>query len=300
MASVTFLQTMENVSSTSPLVLGHRGFAAAEVENSLPAFVRAASASGVSGVELDVQLARDREVVVHHDRDLQRLAGDPRSIWECTAAELAETDLTAVRDNGDTFHAHGIPSLNTVLDTVPAPLLVDIELKSYEGMLPGLPDAVAAIVANRSVGDRVVVSSFDPRLIWGFRRAARDLGIAVATSVIYSPDPEVPWYLRRGLGMRLTGSEIAKPDWRSALRRRQRGGRSLVWTVNTREAVGEIERVRHAGACGIAGYIGDDPVAIRAWISEFAASADSSREERYDPSDQAPSRGLKRPPDRGT
>ena len=62
-----------------PLVVGHRGASASELENTLAAF-RRARADGADGVELDVQRARTGEVVVFHDDNLARLAGRPGTI----------------------------------------------------------------------------------------------------------------------------------------------------------------------------------------------------------------------------
>lgn len=55
-------------------------------ENSLAAFAAAAEAG--YGIELDLQLSADGQVVVLHDPDLKRVAGDPRRVAELTYAEL--------------------------------------------------------------------------------------------------------------------------------------------------------------------------------------------------------------------
>ena len=55
-------------------------------ENSLAAFRRAKEHG--YGVELDVRLTADRQVVVFHDDDLARVCSDPRRVDECTYEEL--------------------------------------------------------------------------------------------------------------------------------------------------------------------------------------------------------------------
>ena len=63
-------------------------------ENSLAAFAAACEAG--YGIELDVQLTLDGQVVVVHDADLLRVAGDPRRIEDLTYDELARTASQAI------------------------------------------------------------------------------------------------------------------------------------------------------------------------------------------------------------
>ena len=57
--------------SSRPLVFAHRGGRALAPENTMPAF-DAGLAAGADGLELDVQLSSDGEVVVCHDPTLDR------------------------------------------------------------------------------------------------------------------------------------------------------------------------------------------------------------------------------------
>ena len=60
-------------------------------ENSLAAFAAACEAG--FGIELDVQLTKDGRVVVVHDDNLLRVAGDPRKIADLTYEELSRIPL---------------------------------------------------------------------------------------------------------------------------------------------------------------------------------------------------------------
>ena len=59
------------------VVVAHRGYSRDAPENSMSAF-RKAIEVGADVIELDVQETSDGVIVVLHDRDLMRLAGDPR------------------------------------------------------------------------------------------------------------------------------------------------------------------------------------------------------------------------------
>ena len=60
-------------------------------ENSLAAFSAAAAAG--YGIELDLQLTADGEVVVFHDDNLLRLCGIDRAVADCTWQELQQFNL---------------------------------------------------------------------------------------------------------------------------------------------------------------------------------------------------------------
>ena len=77
-------------------VTAHRGHSAAAPENTRSA-VRKAIASGADYAEVDVQLTADGAVVLLHDRDLKRVAGDPRRLSELSSDEVRKLG-TAARD----------------------------------------------------------------------------------------------------------------------------------------------------------------------------------------------------------
>lgn len=89
-------------------------------ENSLAAF-RAASDRGFP-IELDVQLTSDGQLVVLHDRKLERMTGDPREVLKVPAAEvtalpfLGSTEMNwKSRPDFISYELDGLPSFGTWL-----------------------------------------------------------------------------------------------------------------------------------------------------------------------------------------
>ena len=146
-------------SATDPLDPGPRGFAhrglhgAGVPENSLAAF-RAALDLG-AGIECDVRLSADGEVVVFHDHDLRRLCASALAVESTLASILAAQRLY---DSGE-----HIPMLGQLLELAAgrAPLL--IELKCRGGNASSLSAAVAAKLADYA--GPVGVMSFEPKAI---------------------------------------------------------------------------------------------------------------------------------------
>lgn len=104
--------------------IAHRGFfdnQGEAPENSLPAFSRAVKLG--YGIELDVQLTKDKIPVVFHDYDLKRAAGVDRLVEECTFEELGAFGLFGSEER--------IPSFMEVLRLVAGrvPLVVEIKVE---------------------------------------------------------------------------------------------------------------------------------------------------------------------------
>ena len=138
--------------------IAHRGLhdrAAGRIENSRAA-AEAAVARGF-GIECDVLLSSDGEVVVFHDDDLDRLTGAHGPARARTMAELAAIRLTGSDET--------IPSLAELLALVAARVPLVVEIKSTFAATPDarLVEAVAALAANYD--GPLVTKSFDPRLV---------------------------------------------------------------------------------------------------------------------------------------
>lgn len=109
-----------------PLVFAHRGFSGKFTENSLQAFQEAVKL-GVDGVELDVWVCKTGELVVFHDRDLERVTNGKGKITDKTFKELRALKLI----NGQT-----IATLQEVLTQIDRKCVVNIELKGPDTAIP--------------------------------------------------------------------------------------------------------------------------------------------------------------------
>lgn len=136
----------------------HRGLFGQDVpENSLTAF-RAAVDKGV-GIELDVQLSSDGEVMVFHDYDLRRMAGIDKKLSELSSDELSDIALLGTDQT--------IPSFSQVLRTVNGrvPLLIELKGESLDSSLCG---RVADIL--KEYDGPYCIESFNPLLIKNIRK----------------------------------------------------------------------------------------------------------------------------------
>lgn len=117
-----------------PRIFAHRGASLIAPENTLAALTAAAQA-GANWVEVDVQLTQDHEVVVFHDKMLDRTTDQHGCLSSFTAAALQNCDAGQWFD--PQFKGERIPSLVQCLDCLVAhKLAVNIEIKGrYQGHL---------------------------------------------------------------------------------------------------------------------------------------------------------------------
>ena len=230
-----------------PLVLGHRGASAEAPENTLAAF-RLALAQGADGVELDVWRCATGEVVVAHDEDARRVAGVELRVPDAPLAALRALDVGAWK--GERYRGERMPLLAEVLEALPG-AVVNVELKS-RGRDVRLAAAVARVIAAAGAEGRVVVSSFDWRLVVAFRLAAPGVPVGLLL------ERTAAWRARLALAIRLLGPSAVHPERtlvtpERARRWAARGLAVNVWTVD------DPEEARGLAALGAAAVITNVP-----------------------------------------
>ena len=128
----------------------HRGLHNGErAENSMSAF-RAAVDAGF-GIELDVRLSADGELVVFHDDTLTRVAKIDGRVDAFSADELAKMSLSGTGE--------GIPRFSEVLSMVDGRVPLLVEIKEDAGKY-AVSDAVAKIMQD--YGGPYIIESFNP------------------------------------------------------------------------------------------------------------------------------------------
>ncbi len=147
-------------------------------ENSVEAF-RLAAAEGY-GVELDVQLSKDGQVVVFHDDTLERVCGVDRRVDELTYAQLQQLRLCGTE--------HTIPLFSQVLAAYngAGPMIVELKTGRRNGELC----EKTYKLLEKYEGD-VCIESFDPRIVAWFRlHAPKIVRGQLAMAAINYPKPK--------------------------------------------------------------------------------------------------------------
>ncbi|MDY6839386.1 MAG: glycerophosphodiester phosphodiesterase family protein [Thermodesulfobacteriota bacterium] len=147
------------------IIMGHRGAAALEPENTLLSITRAME-TGVDAVEIDVHLTKDREVVVIHDSTVDRTTNGSGLVCSYTLTELKKLDAGK---------GESIPTLQEVVDHIDKRVKLVIELKEE-----GAEGQVVGLINENNLVHNVYVISFWHRLV----QRVKEMGQSIKTGVL--------------------------------------------------------------------------------------------------------------------
>ena len=139
-------------------IFAHRGASGYAPENTLEAF-RLAMEQGADGIELDVHLTKDGEVVVIHDETLNRTSDGQGKVRDYTLEELKKFSF---HNHMEKYQGVQIPTLKEALNLVKnSRIKVNIELKTGIYWYEGIEEKTMDIVKNKKMEGRVIYSSFN-------------------------------------------------------------------------------------------------------------------------------------------
>lgn len=233
------------------LIFAHRGFSDRYPENTMLSFQKAIEA-GCDGIELDVQLSKDGEPVIIHDERLKRTTRAPGYVWEYTLAELKRLDASGKYHR--LYGKNGIPTLREYFAlTADRTVITNIELKTEVNTYPGIEKKVLELLDEYKLRNRVIVSSFHPDSLIRFRKLAPDVSCGLLEG---DKTVGMAKYAKK-LGMdflNLRHELVSEACVREA---EAYGIRINAWTVNKKEEIQRLKRLR------VYGLIGNNPEAMK-------------------------------------
>lgn len=237
-------RSLATMASPEPvLVSAHRGGPPPAPENTLAALERAIEA-GADYSEVDVQLSRDGELLMVHDADFMRVAGDRRRVVEADYEALQ--GLVQQPDDGSAVEERRVATLGEFMDRARGRIHLMIELKYY-GWDPRLARAVVDEVRRMGMEEEVLLTSLDQRALRQLAELAPELPRGYVSTVALGDPAGLP------------ADFLAVPEGRADRTFIRNAPIPVhVWTVN--EAV-RMARYIDRGAAGI---LTDDPaLAVR-------------------------------------
>ena len=241
-------------------IFAHRGDASNAPENTLEAF-RKAMVAGAEGLELDVQLTQDQQVIVVHDEWLGRTIPGRGRVADHTLKDLQEMDAGGWF--GDAFRGESAPSLSDVFDLCQGkPVKINVELKTGRYDYPGLVERVAAIISESGWTEKVVISSFNHASLRQMKQVAPD----IACAALVNNRMLEPWSYVSSHGFQAVHVERHACDAEVVRECHQRGIAVRAWTVNDEKAA------RKLFEAGVDGIITDKPAEMRQWHQQWEAA----------------------------
>lgn len=158
-------------------IWAHKGSSMMNPENTLLAFRKAAELEGITGIEFDVQLTKDGEIVVIHDEKVDRTTDGTGNVRDYTLNELKQLSISV---DGE---VHRIPTLRETFELLTPycknkGLRLNIELKNSIIRYEGMEQKVIDMVSEFNLEDYVVYSSFNHDSIGLVKQIKADAEVA--------------------------------------------------------------------------------------------------------------------------
>lgn len=161
------------------LIIGHRGAPSLKHENTLESF-QAALDCNVDGIELDVQLSQDGQLVVFHDLHTYSLNGRYDLIQKFSFHDLQQLN-TKIK----------FSTLEDVLKIFPNDKELHIEIKSDTLNNEFIINKVLALILKYQLAHQTIISSFNPFVLSQLKR--KNLNIRLG--LLWTQCPDEPWFI---------------------------------------------------------------------------------------------------------
>lgn len=160
-------------------VFAHRGMSSLAPENTLAAF-SLCKEHGIKWFECDIDILKDKTLVINHDDTLDRCSDKTGSLYDICKEDLEKIDAGGWFD--DKYEGERIPTLNQLIELINKHKLnVNFELKSCcggseltESLIKGFAKALKKLDKDREV----IVSSFNPLMLSKFKDISPETPVA--------------------------------------------------------------------------------------------------------------------------
>ena len=203
-------------------LIAHRGLHSKNTkENTLPALLLANKNTNLSGLELDVRLTRDNEVVVIHDEDINRVSNGKGKVRDMTLARLKRFNC------GTLLKRERISTLDEVSNKLSPSRIIIIELKDEQNKNNILANKVLKIIEKYPNLD-IWLKSFSKEIVNKLQEYSQNpVGILINKDNRELLDMDVDFY---SISQKIIDNNIVN-DLTS------RNKTILIWTVNTKEDI---------------------------------------------------------------
>ena len=227
----------------------HRGFSGKYPENTMLAFEKAIEVEGCDGIEMDVHLTKDGEVVIIHDEKLDRTCVNGTGfVRDYTCEELKKFDVS-FKFAGQCPPQH-IATLREYFELVKdTRMITNIELKTGLFEYPGIEKKVCDLIEEFGLKKKIIISSFNHFSIKRIKELCPELECGLLTET---------WLIDAGHYTKGTGAECLHPIFFNMTEEivaevKSQGIKINTWTVN------EEEDIRTMIERGVDSIIGNYP-----------------------------------------
>ena len=207
-------------------IVGHRGVRALLPENTLISFQKAIDL-GLNGIETDIHMTTDGQLVLHHDDTLERTTDGSGKIENYSYAELRQLDA-GIKFSPE-YAGQRIPRLEELLERIADPsFFLNVEMKDYR---PEALDRTIKTLEKYGFHDRYVIACFhgDETTLANEKYGVKTQGFPLQM-VKEAREVTESHYYSVGIGMEMLTGELVESYYR-------KGIDPWCWCPDTREEV---------------------------------------------------------------
>ncbi|MBQ8028270.1 MAG: glycerophosphodiester phosphodiesterase [Clostridia bacterium] len=169
-------------------VISHRGANRYAPQNTMPAFKKSIEL-GVDGFETDVHLTKDGQLVICHNYTIDETSDGKGKVSEMTLSQLEKFDFGSYFS--PKYKGEKIPTVDEFLSFVSTTdiKVLNIEIKSPEEAETEIVKETIRLAKLHGVFDRLLISSFDPKLLV----EAKEIDSSCKTGFLYSVNRKITY-----------------------------------------------------------------------------------------------------------
>jgi glycerophosphoryl diester phosphodiesterase len=142
-------------------IIGHRGARGEAPENTLGGFQYIQNL-GIRAVEFDVRQLKDDALIIMHDDDFIRTAGQKKALYECNQADLATYNHAVTWS--DWHKTEATPLLNQTLNVVQNFEHIEVEVKAVKSEAEAEKITEQLQEQLKGFEHSAIITSFDPKI----------------------------------------------------------------------------------------------------------------------------------------
>lgn len=181
-------------------IWAHRGCSQNYPENTILSFSKAIEVKNLAGIELDIQLTKDGEIVVIHDERVDRTTEGIGFVRDFTLSELKKLNI---------YPEQKIPTMREVFeltkDRLKSGMKINIELKNSIYPYDGMEEKIVKLVDEFGVADKIVYSTFSAKSV----NRLKDMKVPSELAILDTKVSDCLYKMRGGCG-----ATSLHPFWR--------------------------------------------------------------------------------------
>lgn len=235
------------------IVVAHRAGAKVAPENTVVALEQAVR-DGAPIAEIDVQQLADGTLIVMHDSNFKRTAGEDICVWDAEAEDLGSLEVGS--GFSAAYRGEQIPTLEEMLACARGRITLMIELK-YTGQEELLEEGVLALLKKYDMVDECIIGSMNR----GILQKMKELEPGIATVFIAHDLEQTDYDLDYADSYSIEGKNLTVAMVEAI---HYRGKSVYGWTANSSGAMLKIVD------CGADGVVTDDVRLLQTFLREQA------------------------------